>query len=208
MLKCKKTRADNIRPGCSFAFILGCLLMLAGPTLWAQGELVNPDFDDDLSGWTLGGNPLPVWDSMDVDNSADSGSAFIQNTEAGESTDIEVLEQCIEVVPGIWELFARVFIPDNQDRTGSVVIRYGVHREPDCTGGTNAVGGWLTTVTGQWTELGLFSPINVLHQLDNGSIRYVIAIRKTEANGNFSAYVDQARTVFTDLGFDDGFEAP
>ena len=190
------------------ALVLGLTLFITCPSLWARNVLENPGFESDLSGWTLSGNPLPTWDVLDVDGSDSSGSALVQNTEPGESTDVVVLSQCINVIPGIWELFAQVFIPEGQERTGSVVIRYRVFRDEDCTGGSPGTGGWLTTTTGRWIELTLFSPLNLTtNQIgDTGSISYIIAVRKTEGGGNFSAYIDNARVLFNDLIFRDGFE--
>lgn len=38
--------------------------------------------------------------------------------------------------------------------------------------------------------------------------RNTVTLRKTEAEGSFSAYADEARVIYTDEAFEDGFEAP
>lgn len=182
------------------------LLLFCG-TLEAQNLLENPGFDDDLSGWTLGGTVLPVWDPFDAGGSPSSGSAFITNAAPGTDTDVEVLSQCFVIGPDRFDWDVWVFIPSGQDRTGSVVLRYSFHPNTlDCTQGSNSLGGVALTTLGQWTSLG-GNPVTISPEQfgSGGSFKYTIAIRKSEDGGQFTAYVDDA-TLFGDSFFRESFE--
>ena len=182
------------------------LLMFCG-TLEAQNLLENPRFDDDLSGWTLSGAVLPVWDSFDAAASPTSGSAFITNAEEDASTHVDVLSQCIVTGANRYEWSVQVYIPGGQEQSGSVVLNYTFYPHTlDCTGGIVATGGVLLTDLDQWTALA-GNPVTITPEQigTGGSWKFSIAIRKTEPGGTFTAYVDDA-SLFIRTIFEDSFE--
>lgn len=180
-------------------------LLVISPAVFAQNHLINSGFDADLTGWTLSGAVLPVWDDLDVAGSPNSGSALIKNVEAGTVSDVTVLSQCIIEGPGGYEWGAWYFIPSGQAQTGSVVLRYSYHaNNTTCSGGAQSSGGMaFTAPLDQWVHFE-GNPINAVAS-NSGSIKSSIAIRKTEANGEFKAYVDDAR-LFREFLFRNSFE--
>lgn len=181
-------------------------LLLASPVARAQNYLSNPGFDADLSGWQLSGAVLPEWDSKDVLDAPGSGSALVTNAETGESSDVEVLSQCIVIVPGQHRWSTWVFIPSGQARTGSVVLRYRYYaNSANCTGGINGIGGHeVSAPLDVWVQL-QGNPIAAAGGGVANSISYVIAVRKTEAGGQFQAYVDDTY-LYKHVVFKDSFE--
>ena len=184
------------------------VIIVALTIFWQQvnaqeNMIVNSGFDWDLSSWQLSGDVLPVWTSLlDVNGSTSSGSAYIVNNQVAETTDVEVLHQCLPNTSKAYIIGTWVYIPQNQAVTGSVVIRYSLYyNSNDCTGSYYGGGGRLTTETGQWVLL-MHDPH---YHSAVGSIEYIIAIRKTEANGEFVAYVDDA-FLFSDVIFSQSFE--
>ena len=176
-------------------------------TLEAQNLLENPDFDTDLSGWTLTGPVAPVWDPFDVDASPASGSALITNAEADAESDIEVLSQCIITGADRYVWAVKAFIPSGQARTGSVVLRYSYQANTfDCSGGFVSGGGVLITNLDAWTDSN-GNPVTISPEQvgTGGSMKLSIALRKTEAGGTFTAYVDSA-VLHGDAFLKDSFE--
>ena len=166
------------------------ILLLLSFELEAQSLILNSGFDTNLDQWNLGGLVLPVWDSSDANNNPGSGSALIKNTFPDAFSDEAVLTQCLFDGAGGYELGVRINIPSGQARTGSVVIRYFYFaNSTTCEGGSSGTGGVLRAAPfDEWVYLA-GNPFNAIIK-PTGSIQYVIAIRKTEAGGEFKAYVE------------------
>lgn len=179
------------------------LLLILSQITQAQNLLDNNNFNIDLGSWTLSGTLTPLWDSFDIDNDSNSGSAFITNIETTSNSDVNVLSQCFPHGSSPYQWGTWVYIPESQAVTGSVVIRYIIRlNSDDCTGGFQAAGGYVYNQTGEW---GLLTGNNINYQNIGGSIEYIIAIRKTEDNGQFVAYIDEPYLI-PDLIFNDSFE--
>jgi hypothetical protein len=181
------------------------LLLFLSFDVSAQSILLNSQFNTNLDNWDLGGLVEPVWDSLDADDNPGSGSALIRNTWPDGFSDEAVLSQCLFDGKGSYDNSVSVYIPSGQARTGSVVIRYYYYAlSNDCTGDFQASGGALkATPFDQWVHLAGLR-INALIS-PGGSIQYVIAIRKTEAGGEFKAWVDKAY-LLREVPFKDSFE--
>lgn len=92
------------------------VLMIVVPVgVEAQNLVVNPNFDNDTSGWS----GLGSWDSWDVDGSPSSGSATWLNDWSGGGGSV-YFSQCIELVTPIkaFDLWGYVYIPGGQAGTG------------------------------------------------------------------------------------------
>ncbi len=160
--------------------LLSVILAWAG-TASSQSLLINPEFDTDLGGWTLGGAPPPVWDAFDIDDSATSGSALLTNSLAGEMTEVVALSQCFNLpLPVSFEFGISGYIPGGQMTSGSVVVRLNQHRDPDCTGGLGGTSGRFVVQSpteDAWD--GVVGSQVLLAGVD--SVRFEVGIRKTEA---------------------------
>jgi hypothetical protein len=181
-------------------------LLLVSPVAGAQNYLTNSGFDIDLAGWQLSGAVVPEWADFDVLADPNSGSALIKNVEAGAASDVEVLHQCVAEGPGQYVWGAWFYIPSGQAATGSAVVRYRYYANTaDCSGGINGAGGHQTSGPfDQWLHL-QGNPINAAAGGLAGSVEFIVAIRKTEAAGEFRAYVDDA-LLFKELLFKNSFE--
>lgn len=184
------------------------LLVFAGP-LQAENLLDNPDFDSNLNPWT-GPAGAASWHATDIDGSPASGSARLVNDQAGSETETVALLQCFPVAPGEYQYGGHALIPPAQAASGSVVVRVrGYGASTDCSGGTFLISGRLASETGQWSPMSGEVTISE-DQLSgaNGSIEFEFAIRKTEAGGEFVAFVDAARFGRSPRIFADRFASP
>lgn len=95
----------------------------------AQNLLTNPNFDQNLNGWTVEGGTA-AWDSTDVAGSTASGSARLTNT--GSQAH---LWQCVAVTPGVkHDLIVRSRIPAGQSATGITFFGMYYYGTTNCTG--------------------------------------------------------------------------
>lgn len=180
-----------------------CFLPL---TSMAENLLLNPEFDADLSGWTLDGAATPTFDPLDVDDSPLSGSAQITNAELTSSSEVVALSQCFETpLPGPYALALSGFIPSGQATSGSVIVRSSRFVGPACVGGLNGTSGYFvatSSTTDSWRNVLEMITVNPSTQ----SISFEIGIRKTEDIGSFIAHVDAALLLLDDNVFEDSFE--
>lgn len=189
--------------------LAGLLLLVLASPLQAQNLLDNPDFDSNLHHWT-GPAGAATWHSSDLDDAPDSGSARLVNDQAGSETETVALVQCFPVTPGEYQYGGHALIPQGQAASGSVVVRIlGYGASTDCSGGTFLISGRLASETGAWSPMAGEITISE-DQLSGpaGSIEFEFAIRKTEAGGEFVAFVDAARFGRSPRIFTDRFASP
>ena len=172
----------------------------------AQFLLNNPDFDNNLTGWSIDDTPVPVWDPFDIDNAASSGSAWVTNNQISASSDVEILSQCLQQPhTGMHQFGLAAFLPSGQDSTGSVVMRLVSHNNNDCTGGmASSSGHFVVQSNNPNTWVGNLQLAEIPNHAN--SIKFIIAIRKTENFGTLNAYVDAAVLENIDHIFASQFE--
>lgn len=154
----------------ALAFVL--CLGLTGPNQAQGGNLIlNPDFDHDLSGWTILFERPASWDPLDVADDPGSGSARIGHPSPGNNGTLLVLRQCILVAPnqphafGGWArlvpghpegVFARIVVQAyaNGDCLGAPIGTAGNEWNADTAGWQPLIG---STTTGSEAQSLSFS---------------------------------------------------
>jgi len=182
----------------TFVIVLAVTVFLA-TGVSAQNLLVNPDFDNDVSGWTGLGN----WDPLDVAGLATSGSATWINPHP-DTSGSHYLTQCVEMTSFIegFDVRSWMVIPSGQAGTGYAAITAWFYSDSVCsefiwsdeTPIVLSVGSWQATTLTDWTPTGA------------ASVRIGLASQKYGA-GDFQVIHD---SVFfgpnPDMVFGDGFE--
>ncbi len=182
--------------------LTGCLLLGFACAAAGLNLLNNPEFDVDLSGWQQPSPAHVVWVSLDIDDSLTSGSALTVNDSTEPNSEIVILRQCHLNSWPDYNMSVWVLIPAGQTTHGSVVLRRNVHlTSNDCSGGVHASAGWLLSQADDWQPLTLDADYQA-----GGSAEYILAIRKTESTGTFSAFLDRAKMEPEHI-FVNGFEA-
>lgn len=182
---------------------------MSGIVTVLDNYLKNPDFDTDLSWWTLGGAATPVWDAADASGSAASGSALINNTEPNAGVEVTALSQCVPALVGVFHGGILAQIPTGQATSGAVRLQLQYFpASADCSGtpGPSSVAE-LGQPSNQWQALNP-APVNIdLGQIESGgaSVLYTVSIRKDTAGGQFQAWLDQA-FMRQDLIYRHGFD--
>lgn len=195
---------------CFACFVLAASIASIAQIANAQNVLANGDFDTDLSSWDT---PVvtPTWSSFDIDGSPDSGSAWFANTQSGASVRQIVISQCIPIAEtGAYIFGGAAYTPTGQTSTGYLVGGYAVDlQHADCSGGWSAVGGFFMSSLGQWTHYattgGFYQPLMVPSLNPSASILIQFSVEKTEADGSFGGYFDDAFLI-RDTVFMDGFD--
>lgn len=176
--------------------LVALVLTAAGAS--AQNMLVNPDFDNDLSGW----DGPAMWDPADAYGSDSSGSAtWINDYAAGGST---IVRQCVNFTQWIegFDLAAFAFIPSGQPGEGYTYLTVAFYSDSDC--GTYMTGrgsqsfsdfdNWVLVHLTGWTPSGA------------ASVQIAAANQKT-APGDFQTYCDAFFFAANpEMVFADGFE--
>lgn len=117
----------NVKPSRLTLFVLVCSLVPL--SAFAQNLLTNPNFDQNLNGWTIEGGTA-AWDPTDAAGSSASGSARLTNS--GSQTH---LYQCVQVTPGVkHDLVVRSRIPAGQSATGVTFFGMYYFGTTNCTG--------------------------------------------------------------------------
>lgn len=173
---------------------------------WAQNQLANPDFDNDVDWWNPATYVSLVWSPDDAGGVSWSGSAAVTNAHPGQGQGTGI-SQCVNtnVIPGATYDFAgAVFIPDGQTRTGNAQIGLRWYDGPDCTG--SSVGNQprrSTATTGSWVHLEALDEVAPPGAV---SVLFLAFPSKVEAGGTLVAHFDQLllkRAIFYD-GFESG----
>jgi hypothetical protein len=133
--------------------ILLALCTIASSEAFAQNLLTNPNFNQNISGWTASPAGVAVWDSADAKASPSSGSARVTST----ASQVQ-FQQCVAVTPGVkHDLIVRTRIPAGQSGTGIAYIAISYFAGAGCTGASR---GSSSTVgiseTGRWRADSLF----------------------------------------------------
>jgi hypothetical protein len=164
--------------------------LLAVGEVRAQGEnlLVNPGFVEDLSGWEFPPPPSSaVWDAMDVDASATSGSARVTNR-ATVAYALRDLTQCVAVTPGLSYGFGGwVYIAANPLDEGSAALELEWYDTPGCVGSDPDIS---TIGFGQGPrEAWLFGELTTASE-GAASARFSAQVQKVGVDGAFSVVFD------------------
>jgi len=126
-------------PALVLAVVINSLTL--GP-LHAQDRVINGNFDQDLSGWTLfagiGANVSAVWSPIDKDGNPASGSAELRDLDLGDSGSQVIFFQCVDVTNAPsslpWEVSAQVIVEGEPWLRTS--ISFTEHPGTQCSGGT------------------------------------------------------------------------
>ncbi len=174
----------SISGGLAATFSLTVAPGSVGPNL-----VVNSSFDRDLSGWStdMVATHSAVWASLDASGSSSSGSMRLVNQEATSSGAIPAW-QCIPVAEGAtYSVGASVYIPQGQIAGDWVAIEVIWSTDDSCQHWTTGAEATLNS-PGVWTVVTqeLTAPAGTRSAL------FSPEINKTEAGGNFQAFVDEA----------------
>ncbi len=168
----------------------------------AQNLLTNPDFDADLSGWTVDSGSWSFLAAGWPTGVFTPGSAQGQHpgTVAG---SFVFLTQCVQVSPSTPYLASFYgFIPTGQGSTGEVFMRVNRYSTTGCTSLTSQGDSpTLTTPGTSWQH----SSATFSTSASEHSVRVSLAIRKPAADGPFEARLDGVylgRPVKGDLNAD------
>lgn len=180
--------------------------LLVGPGAWSENVVFNPDFDTDVSGWTVEAEVSIAWSTVDANLDPSSGSAEVTNSSAG-ANDGRGMSQCVDiaVVEGAaYDFGGKVLIPDAQARTGSAQIGVRWLADPGCSGSTVGSQPRRETGTlGAWVEL---SATEQIAPAGAASVLFLAFPSKIEAGGSLVAHFDDLYFRNTPL-FADGFES-
>lgn len=112
------------------------LLAALSAPLAAANRLVNPGFDEDLSGWQQPfGNPA-AWSTLDYESSPSSGSALLTNVQDPSNGAVPIaLRQCVVVAPNQRYGFgAQVYLPSGQPQFSAGVVFVEAFLGDACSG--------------------------------------------------------------------------
>ena len=169
----------------------------------AQNQLANSEFDDNLVGWEISGQPVPLWSSQDFLDDANSGSAQVENTDAAGFSRLLRLRQCVQVPPDKY-LFSASGLRPAGEFSGRLVMSYVLRFSSACTGGFTANGGqFLANSANLWERK--TTVIDVVSGAQ-ASIEILLSVEKDPEGGSVVAYFDAVRLVRVPL-FADGFES-
>lgn len=109
------SRASSMAPQ-RLLLALSALLLTAAPAA-AQNLILNPGFDDDLSGWR---SQTAAWSALDAGGDPGSGSALGANShDSGGTLGVTALSQCVAVDAGqSYEYGMRTLLPAGQEHSG------------------------------------------------------------------------------------------
>lgn len=159
----------------------------------SQDVVTNGHFHTDLAGWTAGGLAAQTWNALDWQGSATSGSARVANnfTVANVSTGSS---QCIGLsTAGAYEVGAFIRFPSGQTETGSATVSVARYSNPTCTNPPDlSTNGQIvsSTTTDTWVDT---SNTSVAIPVGTQSVRVVLSVQKTQANGSLAALFDRVR---------------
>jgi hypothetical protein len=159
----------------------------------SQDVVVNGHFHTDLAGWAAGGLSTQTWNALDWQGDPASGSARVANdfTVANVATGSS---QCILLsTPGAYELGGFIRFPSGQTETGTALVQAAMYSNPTCTNppssSTNAqIVPSATTDT--WVDTST-SAVNV--PVGTQSVKVILSVQKTQANGSLAALFDRVR---------------
>lgn len=185
-----------------------CLVVFCGGGQVAQSQiqLINPDFETDVTGWTAETDVTLQWSVIDVDNDPGSGSAEVTNSRPGPLDGAGML-QCVSgaVEPGAsYDFGGAVFIPDGQSRTGEAQVGLRWYDGAGCTGST--VGDQprrSTEVLNAWVRL---VATDQIAPPGAASVLFLAFPSKVEVGGSLVAYFDDLHVGKTPV-FADDFES-
>lgn len=178
------------------------IALFTATTCAAQGVLVNGDFASNLTGWTIdSSSPLPTWSALDYQGNATSGSALLTNDGVDPNVRLYPLRQCIQILPGAYQLVASGYLASGHTG-GRLVVSYGLRATADCSGGYYAGGGFYLESNGAWQQAGY--PLTVQDRPVN-SLEVLLGIEKDAAGGELQGNIDGVKVLGDDI-FSDGFE--
>ena len=171
----------------------------------AQNLVINPDFDNDLSGWDdMFLHVDAYWDQEDADNDLQSGSVNI--IKSGSGAEIIVF-QCVPVEPDTvysFGAFFKLFTTDGAAYDATIIL-YPKSSE-NCGGAPDGPAGVANvSMTGSW--------IMTSSTITTPSTAQRIDFRVIASNGvNESVHIAADKVwlirndIFLNMVFDDGFE--
>lgn len=109
--------------------------MAISPWLGAQNLLVNPDFRQDVEGWSTSSYVEFEWDALDADDSAQSGSGKVTLTDERPGLSSGIFQK-FPVSPGdAFDMDAEVrFLPDQDSTAGARIFVFWASYESGCSG--------------------------------------------------------------------------
>jgi len=126
------------------------VLVVAAVTGWPQ-EITNPDFDENLTGWSVFSEPKHQWSSVDHRDSGDSGSLLAFKDYV--ATNLVRATQCVPVDPGMTISFmVRVLVLETGD-PADVTIDLTPYSDGSCQSSTGLNRVITTPSLGQWTTI-------------------------------------------------------
>jgi len=175
------------------------VLVIAAVTGWPQ-EITNPDFDENLTGWSVSSEPKHQWSSVDHRDSGDSGSLLAFKDYV--ATNLVRATQCVPVDPGMTISFmVRVLVLETGD-PADVTIDRTPYSDGSCQSSTGLNRVITTPSLGQWTTIvhgpHLVSP--EVHSIEVGPGLYEAA----GASVPVSAHFDGAQFFLFAEGFETG----
>jgi hypothetical protein len=127
-------------------------------------DLINPTFDSDLSGWTILFERPAIWDPLDVDGSASSGSALLTHVGTSGGGALSILGQCVPLSEGVsYDFGAWVIVPAGNPASTTPFVIVNTFDNDSCSGSTPVNSYWSDsgppwddfsywrTTTGQFT---------------------------------------------------------
>jgi hypothetical protein len=150
----------------------------------AQNLLTNPNFNQNISGWTAIPAGTATWDATDIDASPSSGSARVTN-----SGSQAQFQQCVAVSPGAkYDLIAHMRIPSGQAGTGAAFIAINYYASAGCSGasrGSSSTSG--VSETGRWLGDSLFARPSI----NGDALSAMVSLVVTRTTGStFAAQFD------------------
>lgn len=134
------------------AMALALVGTLAGGAAGAQNLLVNPDFDEDPTGWTVLAGEAPVWQADDEGDCPASGSVVVASALVGGDFETVLFSQCFPA-DGATTVAASISFREGASSFNQVGV--GFHLSTDCSDSLPPFGASPSTPAspGIWTRL-------------------------------------------------------
>jgi hypothetical protein len=187
-------RPLRVRRRCGF--ILAAALALTPAVVQAENLFTNPNFDDNLAGWTFS-SPSPefsrTWSSVDAGGSPSSGSARATVTSPG-FLHGPALFQCVSPIVGgqSYRISGEVLIPPGGPSGAASVNAYW-HTLPGCVlSGSFAVG-----LTLDFNTVGVWTPDSATAVLPAGAKSLFVQLNVGTSGGTSHAHFDHLQLCRT-----------
>ena len=170
---------------------LALLFFAAGHcgTAASQNLVANPDFDSDMSSWSVNASQATLDTTHNIVGAAGSGSASITNT-VGNNFGVGIQQCIVGPFSNVLHTFGGwIYVPAGQSGTSISRVAIGFYSDNACN--SSIAGSLVTTSASAANDTWNLFTSNVVPMPIAGSV--VISLQVFSTNAPFVAYFDGAR---------------